>query len=253
MPRHEFLSLVHINRDICITEDVNAWAHINTQLVRGEERNYYVAPAPSRAIVVCRYGLRLQNLLGTTTLACLHPSLDRADLGFTRYPGRPQRKLTIYRRCRGQYELMLSDFLADAPKEEIEPQIPILTANDLTSTADFRNAEPPPRVMQKHARIKRNVNLIREIKRIYQCKCQICGVAIELGQGLLYAEVHHIKPLGRPHSGPDVLENVICVCPNHHVQLDNGAIKLDKLQLALLYHQIHDEYIRYHNDKICGM
>jgi hypothetical protein len=27
------------------------------------------------------------------------------------------------------------------------------------------------------------------------------------------------------------------------LQLDNGAIKLDKQQLALLNHQIHDEYI----------
>lgn len=39
-----------------------------------------------------------------------------------------------------------------------------------------------------------------------------------------YAEGAHIRPLGRPHVGPDVASNVLCLCPNHHVQLDLGGI-----------------------------
>ena len=40
----------------------------------------------------------------------------------------------------------------------------------------------------------------------------------------LYAEGAHIKPLGKPHNGPDEVENILCLCPNHHVLFDRGAI-----------------------------
>ena len=42
-----------------------------------------------------------------------------------------------------------------------------------------------------------------------------------------YAEGAHIRPLGYPHDGPDVLGNVLCLCPNDHVRFDYGAIWLD--------------------------
>ncbi|MBT6251913.1 MAG: hypothetical protein HOI84_01280, partial [Flavobacteriaceae bacterium] len=37
----------------------------------------------------------------------------------------------------------------------------------------------------------------------------------------------HIKPLGRPHSGPDVKENLLCLCPNHHDQFDALAFSIE--------------------------
>ena len=33
---------------------------------------------------------------------------------------------------------------------------------------------------------------------------------------------------GIPHNGPDKLENMICVCPNCHVLLDFGVIRLNQ-------------------------
>lgn len=42
-----------------------------------------------------------------------------------------------------------------------------------------------------------------------------------------YAEAAHIRGLGRPHDGPDVVSNVLCLCPNHHVLFDAGAIYVD--------------------------
>jgi putative restriction endonuclease len=72
----------------------------------------------------------------------------------------------------------------------------------------------------------------------------------------------HIHPLGTPHNGPDVKENVLCVCPNDHVRFDHGAIYLtDKLtvvdgssrtelgQLRLAKgHPIELRYIAYHRE-----
>ena len=49
----------------------------------------------------------------------------------------------------------------------------------------------------------------------------------------------------------DILENLICVCPNHHAMLDYGAIPLeiDRI-ISLEGHRISKEFIDYHNEKV---
>lgn len=102
-------------------------------------------------------------------------------------------------------------------------------------------------------RIIRDTKLSRNIKQLYQNKCQVCDNALELYDSDTYSEAHHIRPLGEPHNGPDIKGNILCVCPNHHAQLDFGAIPLylDELTLHPL-HKIDQEYLTYHNDKING-
>ena len=41
-----------------------------------------------------------------------------------------------------------------------------------------------------------------------------------------YSEGAHIRPLGRPHDGDDATDNILSLCPNHHVMLDKGAISI---------------------------
>ncbi len=89
----------------------------------------------------------------------------------------------------------------------------------------------------------------RFIKQLYAYRCQICGTSIFLSSGELYAEAHHIKPL--EDGGPDLPENVLCVCPNHHVALDYGAIHLDLNSLATHHqHRIETDFIEHHNTKV---
>lgn len=64
----------------------------------------------------------------------------------------------------------------------------------------------------------------REVKAIYNFACQVCGTAIDGFEGRLYAEGAHVRPLGRPHLGADQLNNLLCLCPNHHTQLDSGGL-----------------------------
>jgi putative restriction endonuclease len=54
----------------------------------------------------------------------------------------------------------------------------------------------------------------------------VCGVQLITPAGE-YAEAAHIQALGTPHNGPDVLENLLCLCPNDHVLFDTGAIYID--------------------------
>jgi len=115
--------------------------------------------------------------------------------------------------------------------------------------------EPPDRVSTTTSRIIRDTQLAIEGKRLYDYKCQIsdCGKTIELPGGRKYAEAHHIRPLGGDHAGLDIRENIICLCPNHHAELDLGARQLSRETLRLVDgHGIGEEFIRYHNEHIYG-
>ncbi|UYP44200.1 hypothetical protein NEF87_000485 [Candidatus Lokiarchaeum ossiferum] len=120
----------------------------------------------------------------------------------------------------------------------------------------------PGRTIVTTSRIKRKLKNIREIKELYDFKCQICNIQLKLkGDNLFYAEAAHIKPLGKPHNGPDEVNNMLCLCPNHHVLLDNGAIWIDsnlkimgitkpKLLTVLDDHKLKIEFLNYHKNEI---
>jgi len=65
----------------------------------------------------------------------------------------------------------------------------------------------------------RNVKIAEKIKKIYDYKCQVCNEYLATPTGGV-AIAAHIKGIGKPHEGPDVLENLLCLCPNHHDQFD---------------------------------
>ena len=85
----------------------------------------------------------------------------------------------------------------------------------------------PARHLLTLDRIIRDAALAERIKRIHSFACQICGESLMSPNGP-YAEAAHIRPLGRPDDGPDVQENILCLCPNHHKLLDNGGIIVDE-------------------------
>ncbi len=89
------------------------------------------------------------------------------------------------------------------------------------------DAPPGKKKPQKRAstttRIIRDSALSRWVKQQHHHCCQVCGLVLDTPVGP-YAEGAHIRPLGRPHNGSDVAENLICLCPNHHVLFDAGVI-----------------------------
>lgn len=72
----------------------------------------------------------------------------------------------------------------------------------------------------------RDSAIAREVKRIYENRCQVCGIRIPGLGSREYSEGAHVKPLGRPHVGSDTIDNILCLCPNHHTQLDIGGMVL---------------------------
>jgi putative restriction endonuclease len=89
---------------------------------------------------------------------------------------------------------------------------------------------PPPtpvRVASTVLRVVRDTSVALKVKARYDYGCQICGTRLALPGGLAYAEGAHIRPLST-HDGPDTEDNLLCLCPNHHVSFDRGALYLSE-------------------------
>lgn len=103
-------------------------------------------------------------------------------------------------------------------------------------------------------RVVRDTKAAKQVKEFYSFRCQVCNTRLN-SPGGPYAEAAHIRPLGRPHNGPDVRENILCFCPNHHVLFDLGGFAIaDDFSLVGLEgtlrinseHNIAVDHIRYH-------
>ncbi len=82
---------------------------------------------------------------------------------------------------------------------------------------------PAPRQVVTTQRVVRSTRVAQRVKELHDHHCQVCGMRLETAAGP-YSEGAHIRPLGRPHDGPDREDNVLCLCPNHHVLFDLGGI-----------------------------
>jgi len=106
-------------------------------------------------------------------------------------------------------------------------------------------------------RIIRDSKVAHDIKKLYQFKCQVCQFEVPTKVGS-YAEGAHIRPLGKPHNGHDSSDNLLCLCPNHHVMLDKGSFSItDDLKFVgalsgdlftLANHKINLENLKYHRE-----
>ncbi|MGK5442657.1 YDG/SRA domain-containing protein [Micromonospora sp. URMC 105] len=101
----------------------------------------------------------------------------------------------------------------------------------------LESADPPPagtlgatgpaaRTEATIQRLVRSTAVANKVKRLHEHKCQVCGIQLATPAGP-YAEAAHIRALGKPHNGPDVASNVLCLCPNDHLLFDTGAIYIE--------------------------
>lgn len=113
---------------------------------------------------------------------------------------------------------------------------------------------PAPRQETTVMRIVPDTQQSRAVKVLYDYCCQVCGIRL-IGSAGPYAEAAHIRPLGTPHNGPDTLNNLLCLCANHHVLFDYGGFAIaDDFTLLNIEGQLmikpgHDidvAHIRYH-------
>ncbi|MEV5411144.1 HNH endonuclease [Thermopolyspora sp. NPDC052614] len=103
-------------------------------------------------------------------------------------------------------------------------------------------------------------HLANDLKQLYSYACQICETVLEIPGGIRFASVAHIRGLELPHSGPDTLSNMLCLCPNHQALFKFGSITIEddlrvidqtdgeEIGVLLVRHDIDLEHIRYHRE-----
>lgn len=115
-------------------------------------------------------------------------------------------------------------------------------------------------------RVQRNQQLVDQMKKLYDHTCQVCGQKRLLSPDEGFSHVHHLMPLGKPHDGPDVPENLVVVCPNHHEDFEHGMLTVDPQSLEIQHsyendvdgrtletredHEPGAQYLAYHNEVI---
>lgn len=105
----------------------------------------------------------------------------------------------------------------------------------------------PERKKYSISRIIRDTELSRRLKAEHNHICEVCSIRLKVKGDNFYSEAHHIKPLGHPHNGPDTEDNIIVVCPNCHILLDNFVIELNNENLS---RKLNGQYIQYHNQAV---
>jgi hypothetical protein len=126
-----------------------------------------------------------------------------------------------------------------------------------TDDASGGENDPSPRKESTISRIIRDTAATSRVKALHDYTCQVCGLRLETGEGA-YAEGAHIRPLGSPHHGPDTPDNILCLCPNHHVQFDRYGFTIsDRLTLVDIpgelrtveEHHLNMSHLAYHRER----
>ena len=134
------------------------------------------------------------------------------------------------------------------------PQQKNIAARAVTRLGTPLGNQNPKRTTGTIQRVVRDPKLGKWVKSLYDYKCQVCSLQIITAAGY-YAEAAHIKAIGEPHNGPDTTDNLLCLCPNHHLMFDKGVFVIeDDLTLVGIAgkitfhkdHQITKEFIAYH-------
>lgn len=98
--------------------------------------------------------------------------------------------------------------------------LPAKEVREAAQAAGFNSDESPEaaeRTRRAASVLIRDQRFSKKIKVAYGHACAMCGIGIRLNVGA------HVYPVSAPNS-PDVEQNGICLCANHHTAFDNFDI-----------------------------
>ena len=174
--------------------------------------------------------------------------------------GRPD-QYAVYAWNQGEARLSRIAVLSDSTETEPPSGIPRLD--------DQLDHKVPRKVVVVDTRIIRDTKASRDLKFFYDYKCQICGIRLLHGiKDRPYCEVHHIKPLSNEPPIVDDWSNMICLCPNHHAEMDYKMLYIDPDSKKVIHsntknashgkivyiedgHQIEPMYLEYQKKVLC--
>jgi hypothetical protein len=112
-----------------------------------------------------------------------------------------------------------------------EPSGHVKWSDEAALEVDY--VERRKREVEAQLRKPKNVS---ELKALYDNRCLFCERQIVVGVDPVrfYSEAAHIKPLGKPHNGPDQKNNMILLCPEHHLQFDRGILRIESVGIGFI-------------------
>ena len=105
---------------------------------------------------------------------------------------------------------------------------------------DLRNVEATdPEQVEVHGKVyKRDNRTIVQLKRLRLHKCQVCGHSIKKKDGSPYVEAAHITP--KKDKGPELPNNIMILCPNHHKEFDLGKKEIVKRTAEMIVVRVNE-------------
>lgn len=135
------------------------------------------------------------------------------------FPNRAEKIPGIYKLKRNV------DFESNIQSDKKESSKPKIKFSPKPFNWDTTPTEPKGKSKKEVFRYIRDPLIVKDLKKLYDNKCQICGLKIKVSKNEYYCEVHHYKPLHE--KGKDYKNNMIVLCPNHHTMFDFKTMKID--------------------------
>ncbi|MFB7912848.1 HNH endonuclease [Streptomyces sp. NPDC056061] len=160
--------------------------------------------------------------------------------------------------------LLCSTYFADIDRDSLLERVGLAGYTSASGEPPAGGGGSAKRRTVTSSQPDRDQRLVEHIKMMYKHACQVCGSRVETRYSH-YSEAAHIRGVGKPHNGPDELSNLLCLCPNHHVEFDRLAIYIDEDWSVrrnstgdILFelrrhadHVINKKHLRYHRG-LCG-
>ncbi|CEN74606.1 putative restriction endonuclease [[Clostridium] sordellii] len=115
--------------------------------------------------------------------------------------------------------------------------------NKIYQNADIKKKEKFVKVIERG-------KIASEIKKYVGYKCQVCEAlgknpyGFKKKNGDYYVETHHIIPVTDTEKSKLSVENLICVCPNHHRQIHYGNVGIISDNNKYIEYKIDDNIIK---------
>lgn len=120
-------------------------------------------------------------------------------------------------------------FLGVCPPEVLIADVELSTAMLPSALDDFDapiGVPAPPRLTKVGEFYARDPKVREAVVKRAKGRCEYCGqLGFETSSGKRFVETHHIIQLA--NQGPDTVDNVIGLCPNHHRQAHYGANQVE--------------------------
>lgn len=125
-----------------------------------------------------------------------------------------------------------TDIPPAVPKGYSETELEaIINYQDTTAAERLSDAYVKQRVLYR--------GIIDNLKKLYGCKCQLCGSGFKDTYGVDFVEAHHIIPFAESLNND--ASNLVILCPNHHRLIHATKATFDRDSCTWDFHNGHVE------------